>query len=160
MTRYAVTPPPLDLFVGPLRPQQAANSSAIGTANLCVWTRFQVTRPVTVSLVRYNAVVAAGNMDVAITDASFNVLASTGSFAMPGTGARSQALTASVRLVPGRVYHAAVSFSDATAAIARANGTSVGSSAPMSVSATSSFPVPAAASPSTAHLFVPCLVFE
>ena len=70
--------------------------------------RFVALADVTVSTAYWNCTTSAGNMDFAIYNSDLSTkLGSTGSFASPGTGARSQALGGSVNLTAGTVYYVA-----------------------------------------------------
>lgn len=145
MTRYAVQPPPPNIIVGPASSQMANVTTAWTVANACAGTAFFVSRPVLVSTAYFRVAVQSGNMDIGILDASGNRLASTGSFAVPGTGARSQALTSSVLLLPGRRYYAVAAVDNTTAAV---SGHSIGiQPAPpgyiLYPKVGSSFPIPA-----------------
>jgi hypothetical protein len=150
MTRYAVNPPPIDLFVGPLHQMLASNVTAYPVASRCHYQAFGVNRPITVSKVRFYVSVQSGNMSVAICDAAFNLLATTGAFVVPASGERTQVLTGSLALVPGTRYHSAISCDNVTAAfLGAASAVAMGGSAvPRTVVAlAAAHPVPASASP-------------
>lgn len=118
MTRYATVSPPLDLGgVGPASNQwMNAIGSAFPSANSARMYAFQVARPVTVSAAFFRVQTASGSMDVGIYDAAGVRLASTGSFTVPAQASScTQALTASVTLVPGRKYWAAIACDNGTA---------------------------------------------
>jgi hypothetical protein len=69
---------------------------------------------ITVARARWTCTTSAGNMDFGIYNSDLSsLLASTGAFASPGTGARSQAFAAAatVALDAGTIYYAAASFS-------------------------------------------------
>lgn len=72
---------------------------------------------ITVARARWVCTTSAGNLDFGIYNSDFSsLLASTGSFASPGTGARSQAFAASatVALDAGTIYYGAAAFSSTT----------------------------------------------
>ena len=71
-------------------------------------------KDVTVDTAHWNCTTSSGNLCFAIYDASFARLGTTGTFASPGTGARSQALGAAVDLDAGTVYYLAMSASSTT----------------------------------------------
>lgn len=118
MTRYAVNPPPVNLLVGPTS-NAFCNSVATTypTANAARLQSFQVERPVTVTTAYFRVgTQGAGppNMCVGIYSDAGVRLATTGSFAVPAAAnTNSQPLLASVTLVPGVRYWAAIA-ADAT----------------------------------------------
>jgi hypothetical protein len=71
-------------------------------------TKFVPTADVTVATAAWNCATSAGNLDLGIyNEALSSKLGSTGAFASPGTGKRTQALTGSVALTAGTVYYLA-----------------------------------------------------
>lgn len=106
-----------NLFVGSLQASIGYGSPSITSAlsaNRGYFMKFIPSQDVTVDTARWNCTTSNGNLCFAIYDASFNRLATTGSFASPGTGSRSQALGASVDLDAGVVYYLAMSASSTT----------------------------------------------
>src|SRR6185369_11177446 len=71
-------------------------------------TKFIPSANVTVATAAWNCATSAGNLDLGIyNEALSSKLGSTGAFASPGTGKRTQALTGSVALTAGTVYYLA-----------------------------------------------------
>lgn len=125
--------------------------SVFSGANLNVGNSFTVERPVTVSTVRFSVGVSAGNIDIGLysgsSPASITRLSSTGSFACPAAGVRTQALTAAVALVPGVRYWSVIGGNNASTTI---HGTDTGVSSTMQQTAAlgnrevaGTFPLPA-----------------
>jgi hypothetical protein len=112
-----LTPPaPVDLFVGSFPLWALMTSTANNSANRAHFVAFQVNRPHTVSTAHFRVGTQSGNMDVGLYDDAGVRLGSTGAFSVPGTGTNSsQALTASVSLVPGRRYYTALVADNTTA---------------------------------------------
>lgn len=77
--------------------------------------RYVPTEDVTVANASWQCSTSSGNLDFGIyNEALTTKLGSTGSFASPGTGVRSQALTAPVAMTAGNVYYLAFVSSSAT----------------------------------------------
>jgi hypothetical protein len=103
-----------NLYVGSMPPFNANTVSFAPSANRAYLVKFIPTANVTVGTAFWNCSTSSGNLDFGIYNADFSSrLGSTGSFASPGTGARSQALTGSVALTAGTVYYVAAAFSSA-----------------------------------------------
>lgn len=117
MAGYVAPPLPFNDWVGPNDPR-ILSSSAVVTANRTYLMAFSVRSPVTVSTANCEIVTQSGNMAMGIYDASGVRLATTGSVATPVAGLASLALTASITLVPGVRYFAAIQFDNAVAAVA------------------------------------------
>jgi hypothetical protein len=143
-------PRPVDLYVGALHPALgAATSLTITTASAAHFTAFQVNRPATVSAVYFRTGVQSGNIDIGVYSVSGTTatrVASTGSFPCPAVAIRcTQALTASVTLIPGVRYLQAIAADNTTAGFGGYSGV-----APAYVTArsevgvmSSAFPLPA-----------------
>lgn len=92
---------------------QALHSLGTSVASALAADRVYVTKfipaaDVTVDTAAWNCATSAGNLDLGIYDAALTTkLGSTGAFASPGTGKRTQALTGSVALVAGTTYYLA-----------------------------------------------------
>lgn len=139
------------------------NGAAWVTANKATYIAFQVFRPVTVSIVRFYVQVQSGNLDFGITDDSFTRLASTGSFACPSAAAHTQALSASVALVPGTRYYRVAAVDNTTAALMQeASPWSVltGLAYPLVGGRAASFPIPASGAPTVGAGNLPWSTFE
>lgn len=153
MTKYATRPAPVDIFVGPIHQSSCGNVTAYPVANRAHYAAFQVSRPITVSKVRFYVAVQSGNMSIAICDAAFGRLATTGTFTVPAIGEQTQALTGSLTLVPGTRYYAAISADNTTVAfLGNTSGAVMGGSAvPVAIVAlATAHPVPLSGSPSIA----------
>jgi hypothetical protein len=106
-----------NLFVGSLQALTGYGSPSITSAlgaDRGYFAKFIPAKDVTVDTAYWNCTTSSGNLCFAIYDASFNRLATTGTFASPGTGSRSQALGAAVDLDAGTVYYLAMSASSTT----------------------------------------------
>lgn len=118
MTRLGAISPalPADVFVGTIDPRLKPGNCSLTGANYAYAGAFRVLCPVTRGTVNFFVANAAGNLDIGIYNAARAKMTSTGSFACPAAGARSQALSAPVTLVPGVIYWAAI-VSDTTTAV-------------------------------------------
>lgn len=108
---------------------RTAISSTTVTADLAYLLRFAVPTPMTVSVMEYYCATAAGNVDLGIfttTDfTAFTLLASTGATLAAGASAiQAISLTASIVVVPGVEYYAALVGNNA--------GLTIGRTAPLS----------------------------
>jgi hypothetical protein len=111
-----------NLFVGTMPSWMPTSASAFGTANRVVVIKFLVNADITVGTVHFALGASSGNLDIGIYDTSLNRLGSTGSFAAPGTGQRSRALSGSVALSGGTAYYAACAADNGTLKFAGYNG--------------------------------------
>ena len=148
-------PLPLDLFVGPLDPEQANTPMAADNANSAYLYAFQVHSPLSVSKAYIQAGTQSGNLDLGIYSSVISAgnivctrVASTGSTAWPAGGA-GIAFTAPVTLVPGVRYYAAVAADNTTGQL-RGNSTfgamlsvAIGPSQITGARQATSFPLPA-----------------
>lgn len=106
-----------NLYVGSLQSLQYGTSSVTSAmvADRVYVMKFIPSADVTVNTARWQCSVSSGNLDFGIyNEALTSKLGSTGLFASPGTGARSQALTGSVALTAGTTYYLAFTHSNAT----------------------------------------------
>lgn len=111
-TGSAVIP---NMFIGSIPPWLAISAPTALTANRAMLYRVTPSQDVTVTTAYWNCTASAGNLDFGIYNADLSSrLGSTGSFASPGTGNRSQALTAPVALTAGNVYYVAMAVSSTT----------------------------------------------
>lgn len=104
----------LNLFVGAIPPWSASTITAPPAANRIYLEKYTPMVDETVSMARWTATTSAGNLDFGIYNSDLStLLASTGSFASPGTGARSQAFAAAatVALDAGTIYYLAMGAS-------------------------------------------------
>lgn len=109
-----------NLVISSIPPHLALSTPTALTANRAYIFKIAPTQDVTVTTAYWNCTASAGNLDFGIYNADFSSrLGSTGSFASPGTGARSQALTGSVALVAGNIYHLAFAASSTTLRVAQ-----------------------------------------
>jgi len=127
---------------------------AVDTSNNAHCTEFQVNATVIVSSVEFVIGASSGNISIGVLDrASSQWIATTGSFASPGTGIRGRALTDSITLAAGHKYYGCFA----------ADNTSVTFLAATQVYATSSidtlntysdsmFPIPASGSLANSHI--------
>lgn len=110
----------VNLFVGNIPPWLAISSPTALTANRAYIYKFVPVAAITVDTANWHCTTSAGNLDIGIYNADFSSrLGSTGSFASPGTGNRSQALTGSVALSAGTVYYLAFAASSTSLRVAQ-----------------------------------------
>lgn len=145
--------PQLDLAVMSVDPRRVWTNTAV-SANVAYVSAFQVRRPVTVTTAAFHVGTQNGNLDIGIYSGAIGALTrlgSTGTFACPAAGVQSQALTASVTLVPGVRYFGAVAGNGTAALYAVANtASSVMQSIGLMGSAATSFVLPASLDASAA----------
>lgn len=106
-----------NLIVGTSMPPvpYSALTEKVLVASRVHYQRFLCLSAVTVTTVYFNVNVQNGNLDIGIYNAALDTkLGSTGSFACPATGNRSQALTGSVALTAGTIYYFAHATDSAT----------------------------------------------
>lgn len=96
-----------DQFLGTMPPWQVKDTMQSGGSNVATFASFLSRTGKTVGTVYWACGTSSGNLDFGIYDASLNRLASTGSFASPGTGQRSHAFTGSIALAANTLYYAA-----------------------------------------------------
>lgn len=140
-----------NLFIG-TAPYYAANSttSYAGGANRAFFVRFICDTAITVTTAYFYVGTQAGNIDIGIYNADLSSkLGSTGSFACPASGTRSQALSAGVALSAGTIYYAGVTGDNASMKLATASPTvniTTGWNQ-VGLVASGAFPLPATPSP-------------
>lgn len=105
-----------NLMVGTMNPQLAEDTlSNGGAANDSRLYRFLCTADITVTTAYFRVGTQAGNLDFGIYSEDLATLhASTGSFACPAGGNRSQALASSFAMVGGTVYYLAIAGSNSS----------------------------------------------
>lgn len=107
-------------FVGNLSPIMAISTPTALTANRAYLYRYVPIADVTVDTANWHCTASNGNLDIGIYNSDLSsLLGSTGSFASPGTGARSQALSGSVAMTAGSVYYLAFAASSTTLRVAQ-----------------------------------------
>lgn len=111
--------PGANVFVGNLTPLFASSTPTALTANRAYLYKFTAAADVTVATAKYTCTASAGNLDIGIYSSTLTRLASTGSFASGGTGARSQALTAPLAMTAGTIYYLAFAASSTTLRVAQ-----------------------------------------
>jgi hypothetical protein len=156
MSRPILTPPPpVDLLVGSLPLQLATGGVVFPNASAAYLYSFQVSRPLTVTNTYCRITVQSGNIDFGIYRYDSATLAtrlgSTGATACPAAAATvTIALTASVSLLPGVGYYAALAADNGTVAIAAAGNFGapfVPGYAGSKVQVATSYPLPATINP-------------
>jgi hypothetical protein len=119
------------------------NTAPATAANRATYSRWVCLKDVTVSTAYFKVATTGGNIDIGIYDSSLNRLGSTGSFATPGTGNQSHALTGSVSLTAGSVYYFAWAPNSTTPKLVSATPQSVATGGWNMIGRTeSSFPLP------------------
>lgn len=106
-----------NVYIGSLSPNGFTSITSALAANRAYLWKFSPRVDVTVTTARWHCHTSNGNLDFGIYNADrSSLLASTGSFASPGTGARSQAFSgaASVALDAGTIYYFAMTVSSTT----------------------------------------------
>lgn len=156
----------LDLWIGPTDPRDARiTAGAWPTANKAWYFAFTVHQAVTVSKGVYSVSSSSGNIDLGIYDAGGTRLASTGSTAMGGAFSQPQVAfsgAATVALVPGVKYWAAIAIDNNTAQIHSRFSYGAGEAdlvGNVVKSEASAFPLPSTASFSTGATITPYVEF-
>ena len=131
--------------------------SAVGTssgfaASRAYFAKFIPTADVTVAAAAWHCTTSAGNLDFAIYNGAHDTkLSSTGSFASPGTGDRTQALTSSLAMTAGTPYYLTFSTSSTSLripAVIPAVGMGYGAWNLYGLQSSAGVPLPASLTPS------------